>query len=62
MFEDGSLKQLRVVRYLKQAAALCRYYGDEVGSSFLRCESHLKSISERPAAKAALIANLSSGA
>lgn len=62
IFEDGSLKELRVGRHLKKAAALRRYSGHEVGAGFLRCQSHMRSISERPAAKAASIANLRSGA
>jgi len=62
IFEDGSLKELRVGRHLKKAAALRRYCGHEVGARFLRCQSHMRSISERPAAKAGSIASLLSGA
>jgi len=61
IFEDGSLKELGVCRYLKKAAALRRYCGHEIGSSFLRCHSHLRSINEWPAAKADYIAILRSG-
>jgi hypothetical protein len=51
-FEDGSLKELCVGRDLEKAAALRRHCGHEVGTRFLRCQSHLRSIDERPAAKA----------
>jgi hypothetical protein len=40
---------------------LRRYCGHEIGSSFLRCHSHLRSINEWPAAKADYIAILRSG-
>ena len=62
VFEDGSLKELRVGRPLKKASALRRYSGHEVGTSFLRRQSHPRSINERPAAKAADFAILRSGA
>ncbi len=42
IFEDGSLKELRVGRDLKNAAALRRYRGHEVGTRFLRCQSHVR--------------------
>jgi len=60
IFEDGSMKEFRVGRDLEKAAALRR--GHEAGARFLRRRSHLRSIDERPAAKAASIANLHSGA
>jgi len=56
VFEDGSLKELRIGRHLKKAAALRRYCGHEVGTSFLRRQSHLRSINERPVAKATPLA------
>jgi len=42
VFEDGLLKEFRVGRHLKKASALRRYRGHEVGTSFLRRQSHLK--------------------
>jgi hypothetical protein len=33
--EDGLLKEFRVGRHLKQAAALCRYRGQQKGYEFL---------------------------
>ena len=62
IFEDGSLKELRVGRDLEKAAALRRDCGHEAGTRFLRSQSHLRSVDERPAAKAVSIANLNSGA
>ena len=62
IFEDGSLKELRVCRYLKKSAPLRRYCGHEIGTSFLRRQSHMRSINEWPAAKADYIAILRSGA
>jgi len=62
IFEDSSLKEFRVGRHLKKAAALRRYCGHEVGTSFLRRQSHLGIINERPVAKATRIAKLRSGA
>ena len=56
VFEDGSLKELSVGRHLKKTATLRRYCGHEVGTSFLRCQSHLSSINEMPMAKAIPIA------
>ena len=62
IFEDSSLKEFRVGRHLKKAAALRRYCGHEVGTSFLRRQSHLGMINERPVAKATHSAILRSGA
>jgi hypothetical protein len=55
IFENGSLKEFSRGRALKQAAALSRYSGYEVRSSFLWREQHLRSINERPVAKAIFI-------
>jgi hypothetical protein len=41
---------------------LRRHCGHKVGASFLRCQLHQRSITERPAAKAAYIAKQRSGA
>ena len=54
--KDGSLKQFRTGRDLKNAAALRRYSGDEVRTSFLWREPHFSSINEKPVAKATSIA------
>ena len=51
--EDGSLKQFRRGRDLKEAAALRGHGGNEIRPGFLWRESHRGSINERPAAKAA---------
>jgi hypothetical protein len=40
IIEDGSLKQRRSVRDLKEAVTLRRYSGNEVRSSFLWSEPH----------------------
>ena len=60
--EDGSLKQFRCGRDLKETAALRSYGGDKIRTSFLWREPHLGSINERPAAKATLLRSLHSGA
>ena len=60
--EDGSLKEFRVGRHLKQAVTLRRHCGHKVGASFLWCQLHQRSITERPAAKAVEIVKLPSGA
>jgi hypothetical protein len=60
--EDGSLKQLRRSRNLKETAALSRHSGDQIRPSFLRRESHLGSINEKPVAKATVLANQDSWA
>ena len=60
--EDGSLKQFGVCRYLEKTVALRRNGGDEIRACFLRCECHVGSINEEPAAKASYIAGLRSGA
>ena len=60
--EDGFLKQFRGGGDLKETTALRCYSGDKIGSSFLRRESHMGSINERPVAKASFIAGSYSGA
>ena len=60
--KDGLLEQFRGGRDLKKTVALRRYSGDKIRSSFLRCESHIGSINEMPAAKATSIAGSHSGA
>ena len=60
--EGGSLKQFCGGRDLEKAAALRRDRGDEIRTSFLWCEPHLRSINERPVAKASYIASPRSGA
>jgi hypothetical protein len=52
VFENGFLKKLSVGSHLKKAAALRGYCGHEVGRCFLRRPSHLRSINQRPVAKA----------
>ena len=53
--ENSLLKQCCVGCDLKEPTALRGYSSDEVRASFLRSESHMGSILERPAAKAGLI-------
>ena len=60
--EDGSLKQFRGGRDLKQSAALRGHSGNEIGTSFLWREPHVGSIYEMPVAKATLIAGWLLGA
>src|ERR1017187_2979540 len=60
--EDCLLKQFGCCGDLKKAAALRGHGGYEIRPGFLRCESHLRSINERPVAKATSFARLYSGA
>ncbi len=60
--EDGSLKQFRRGRDLKEAAALRRNSGDEIRPSFLGREPHFGSINEEPVAKPSFIEGLLPGA
>ena len=60
--EDGSLKQFRGGGHPEEAAALRRDCGDKIRTSFLRCESHIGRINERPVAKATFNAEFYSGA
>jgi cytochrome c2 len=60
--EDGSFKQFRSGRNLKEAAAFGCHRGNEIRPNFLGREPHLSSIIERPEAKANLISILRSGA
>lgn len=53
--EDSLLKQCCVGSDLKKPTALRGYSSDEVRASFLRSESHVGSILQRPAAKACRI-------
>ena len=60
--EDGSLKQFRGGGHPEEAAALRRDCGDKIRTSFLRCESHIGRINEKPVAKATFISGLLPGA
>jgi hypothetical protein len=60
--EEGLREQFGGSRDLKEAAPLRGHSGDKIRSSFLRRESHMGSINERPVAKATLIAGDHSGA
>lgn len=60
--ENRSHKQFSRRSDLEEAATLRRHGGDKVGPRFLWRKPHLGSITERPAAKAALIEGPVSGA
>ena len=57
--EDSLLKQCCVGSDLKQPTALRGYSSDEVRASFLWSEPHMRSILQRPAAKAGLFPRIS---
>jgi hypothetical protein len=60
--EDGFHEEFRRGCDLKEAAAFGCHSGDQICPSLLGGESHVGSISEKPVAKATLIASLRSGA